>query len=364
MADDSKIQPLWVNDSTLIWVSSQYRTWWWPLGYFPVTPATTLSTGSATSTAASSVATSSFVVSPIFWWPPYVTGQGKRLFAFDVSSPDAPKFASKLEIGGQEAWDVSQPFTVDNLVYISHKDWGWNLTPNQTSTAPTGQAAKPDPSASRHFLQVVEYGDPTAPVIREPMVNIPGELRGISRGGQLLYTVGRNQDPATDPATLSTPALLVSAFDGALAHLLDQLPLGYASQPFVLSGETVFLLHPSSPLYISGVSSSPAPVPPKSSLATWTVNASGKFAMLDEIDLDHELALSLFGALAVAHDHGSSVHLLDARDPSSLLDLGVQTFEGSGNATIENAAGDVLRGFWLPVGEFGVDAALLAPPGN
>ena len=67
--------------------------------------------------------------------------------------------------------------------------------------------------------------------------------------------------------------------------------------------------------------------------------------------------------MAVLRANDRKVRLLALRDPSKLLDLGTFVLDAMGSASVENAAADISRGLWLPLGEYGVQAVLL-PPGD
>ncbi len=350
--EGDEFQPLWVTDTTLVWTGQRRSYFLYPVFF------------------ATDFVTNHFILDP------YFSTSGKRLYAFDVSDAAAPIFASKLAIGVTEKWDVSEPFAANGAVYISHK-----VSPSATPLNSNFQLGAPtDPLANRHFLEIIDYSDPTAPFIHPDMPNIPGELHGLSMDGQLLYTVGQAYDLTTGAPVNTGPtningvltlqlaqyALHVSSCDGVTAHLLDQLRVNNPSQPFLLSGETLFLLHPNPnpgpqggwlPIAYSIASQSDASQSDAfSTLESWTLGSDGKFKRLSNISLQHENTFVLFGDLAVLHGYDAAVHLLNVQNPSSFSDLGIFNLEGSGSSSLLDAAGDLKGGLWLPVGDYGVDS--------
>lgn len=357
--------PLWVSDRTLLWVQTSYNNWWQPIWYVPVVQSNAGTSGTVTAGASATKLVSGGTVNAItgYWWRGWVYSRARKLFAFDVSAPDQPRYTSTLPLGVNEGRDVSDPLSLNGTVYVGYKDLG-KVSPDANHPAQGDGSME-----NQYFLELVEYADPATPTVHDDRINLPGELRGVSRDGQLLYTLGQSYDLSTGVRDGKGTALHVSGFDGVAAHLSDQIALTDPWQPFVLSGETLFLMHPR-PSYTFGwyppilamtAASADSPTASNSTLETLKVGDDGKFASLETLALDHESAVNLFGSLAVVRANDRTVRLIDARDPSALVDLGVHRFEGSAWPSLQYADGDVQRGLWVPLGPYGVEPILLVP---
>ncbi|MHA3770091.1 beta-propeller domain-containing protein [Verrucomicrobiota bacterium sgz303538] len=339
---------LWVNPTTLLWVQEESLRIGWPIAYVATT----------------GLITDSFV--------PAIHGRTKRLFAFDVTSPVAPKLASKLQFGDVEPWDVENVIASNGSVFLGYRYQGWIVWVNGTGA--TDKAKRQDlPEGidieklrNRHFLQVIDYGDPAAPFVHENRVNIPGQLLSVSNSGRLLFTLGQQYKPGSGKIGGAGTAIHVSAFDGTAAHLVDQLPLSQGWQPFLIADETIALLYPE-PEYKWVASSNPANGgsyllnASRSHLELWTLGVDGKLGKSDSFELNHETGLSAVRDLWVLDEYGKSLRLLDARNPEELVDLGSYSYEGWSVLNLQSADGDASRGLWLPLGTYGVEPILLTP---
>ena len=390
------LEPLWPSPGTLVWAGrGETRSWWLPAWIDPApykvfrwvwreTP------DNLTGGEWVSEETGESIDPPGYWSPEWRYSDGKQLFAFDVTAAEAPRHVSTFDLGKGEPWEVGQPFAAQGSIYMSHRHLGIVRAGEEYvgndvrfSRANGFSPPKVDDLFNRHFLDVIDYADPAAPVLSEDHPNLPGRLVGLSRHGMLLYTMGQGYDLLTGSPVAEATALHASAFDGTAAHLLDAIPLAAEGQPFVLDGETVFLLKPEpARIFKQGEDKlnywdgAWEDNPAKTTLATWTLTDLGKFAKLGEITLQHESNLSLFGRLAVAHGgasrggiflrwgwncfgwHGGdsrTLHFVDAVDAANLRDLGTYTFEGWIYPNLTFADGDDQRGLWVPLGEYGVE---------
>jgi hypothetical protein len=208
------VKPLWVNDRTLIF--SAQNTFYWGGPYYPTyvtSTATNLSTGTLSTASVSSTASAS--ISLTYIGLPYFRSwnwnNSTDLFAFDVTTPSQPKFASHLTFGQAEAWNVTAPLAAHDTVYLGYKV----LPSPKLKPEPQGTGST-DP-VNRYFLKLIDYSDSTKPIVAEGGVNIPGELRALGEQGTILYTVGPRLNLTDGALAGSGCAVQASAFDGAAA---------------------------------------------------------------------------------------------------------------------------------------------------
>jgi hypothetical protein len=287
-----------------------------------------------------------------YWWAPWRFGAGGHLLAMDVSEASAPKLVSDLNLGTNTWWNFSQPFSAEGLIYLSHQATVFVedlKIPNLTVT----NEAKVGTWEQRHYLDVIDYADPGTPTVRAPL-NIPGQLRGLSRGGALLYTVGYRFDPQTGQ-TDWTEFLDASAYDGVAVHLVDSLPLPTSwPRPLLFSDETVFLGAP------GDTSDATEPVPHR--LETWTLSDSGRFVRLGAVRLaDPANQLAAFPGMLAVQDNRNELILFDRSQPTALREIGRGRPFGCLWFDLAKGDGSVDRGLWLPLGAYGVAFVPVTP---
>ncbi len=376
LPDDSwdwsnEAKALWPLPTTLVWGQQLYSGSWWR--------ALSVATNAANQQAQ--------------WF----SSTTERLVAFDVTRPETPQFVSTQEVGAKRAWEVSEPFATEGLIYISHKELGRDLLPDSSwpnaahVTAPVAN----DALRNRHFLQLLEYGGSNAqPVIRPAQTNIPGRLVGLAQSGKLLLTRGQGYDLGTFAPQPSSTVLHTSAFDGTDAHLLDILPLPAAASPFTLAGHTLFVLKAEpaqiwkpGPISIDDPAVDALPLrstsaiastsvlisriapgwwwgsyainPNLSELRTYSITPEGKFAPLGTLALKHETSVHLFGDLLAAQDDLRSVRLIDVSQLDAPADLGAHQFDGWVWPNLEAADGSLTRGLSVPLGQYGIETIAL-----
>ena len=310
-----------------------------------------------------------------------------RLVTFDFTRPQAPKFLSDIKVGADQPWDLSDPSGSDGVLFLSYKFLG-NVEPAAVADTAAGEA--PDetesPRAHRHYLLRVDYADPAAPVIDDTQINLPGRLTGLARSGKLFFTIGQNYDVAAGTPKAGEDALQVSAFDGTAAHLLDTLPLASMWQPVSIQGETIFTLdgqpagfwryNPNWPVF--GLLSKTADfasnriwggstweVNPKTSLlSAWQLDDAGKFNKLGEIEAGHDTSLFVFGGLVITQGDNRTLHLFDGSNPVKFESLGEYKFDGWVWPDLTHADGGLNTGFWVPLGNYGVETVAAPPTGK
>ena len=194
----------------------------------------------------------------------------------------------------------------------------------------------------RYYLDVVDYADAANPTVRKP-VNIPGTLRGLSHGGAVIYTVGAHWDPKTFTTDWSE-WLDASAYDGVAASLIDSISLGQTwPHPVLVSDKNIF------------IGRAAADDKGTNTLEVLTLADTGKFLSVTPAPLQLSLAaqnLYAFGDLLVVQV-GNSVQLFNKAVPAALTLIGGGGPQGCVYFNADNADGDVSRGLWLPLGDYG-----------
>lgn len=316
-------EPVWPSPEVLVWVNSQS----YPIFYLdwgmPVIFADGVSIGATRFG---------------FWggWYPYYWRGGGQMLAFDVRDPAAPTLASTVNLSTNSWFSFSQPFAADNLVFISHGgQWISELLPDGTNWGLRFD--------QKFYLDVVDFTDPTTPLVRRP-VNIPGTLSGITLNGNVIFTQGQHYDG--EGKTDYTQWLDASAYDGVSVYLLDSVKLPSAwPNATLVAGGNIFLAEPIS----DGTN------PPASALSWLVLSESGKFAVQSRTAVPYYVsALAAVQQLLATLDSNSSL--------IQLYDTSGGTFKPAGQGkTVEClwpdlscADGATDRGFWVPLGSYGV----------
>ncbi len=321
---------LWPKPGLVVWSGGNNYYWFWDIGM----PARG-------------------VVGDALWRPWGGSGSG-LLLAADVSAATAPRFASATRLNAGNWWSFSDAFAADGLVYLSHQASEFlegAIIPGQTTTGPPTTAVdrdtgkeisvpgRPGVWTTRHYLDVVDYADPASPTVRKP-VNIPGTLRGLSHDGAVLYTVGVQW--RSDWTTDWNEWLAASAYDGVSASLIDSMPLREWPHPLQIHAGHVFLGR-------GPTDKTPA------ALEIWTLADTGRFGLRSSTVVESAVQeLTALGSLLVAQQD-RQVSLFDASNPETILPLGKGAPKGCLWYQLKNADGDVRRGLWLPLNEYGVD---------
>lgn len=141
-------------------------------------------------------------------------GGSSELLAFDVTHSEAPILASRIEL---DRSDSRRFFLAGSKLFASVSTSEW-IAPVDGTTGgpPVIWWSRFGSWHTRHSLQVVDYADPSEPVVRAS-VPLPGELLGLSHQGNLLYA--RTNSLAT--TGVSKASLLALAYDGVGASLVS-----------------------------------------------------------------------------------------------------------------------------------------------
>lgn len=277
------------------------------------------------------------------WWPWWGGGGASRFLAFDASNPAAPQFASDLDLATeQNRWDHSEAYTAGGLIFVSHQTS--EFKPSFTPTDPAKAEPVDGRWINRHFLRVLDHTDPATPALR-PAVNLPGGLRGVSHEGAVLYTVGPRF--AADGQTDWQPYLEVLAYDGVEASLITSLrPANDWSQQSLVHGDSVLLPF--------NDHSTP---PVTGRLETYRLTEAGSLARVGTYQQIGDInQLRIVNELLVVSGSTptQTTILFDAADLIQLKPVGRGTLPGCYWSDLEQAAGSLRDGLWIPLGDFGV----------
>ena len=266
------------------------------------------------------------------------------LHAFDVVNPRSPQFLNTTKVERNTNANFSNALAENGKVFASHfnNSYRYYYTLDDTTDAPSDE--------NRHFLNVVDYADPAAPVVSSP-ISLPGELQAIDRKGELLYVVGPGYD-ADGHANNSQQFVHAAAFDGT-AHLVDSIPLGqrWNGSSFRLTSGTIFINK-------NDYSVEPA----VSAFEAWTLTDEGKFVLRDTLAISptYFYDWSIVGDLALYRSSGIKLGIINLANPSQLESIGTFSDSPWWSSISGSIVGDLPNGFWLPEGDYGVNH--IAPP--
>jgi len=279
------------------------------------------------------------------WWG----GAAGHLIAVD---PTTLSFTSELLLSSTNGWwNFGDAFTLDGRLYTSHQASEFDPTidppPYQSQCWDTNTSTwlpctiDPPPGywVQRYYLDVIDYNDPTDPLVRQP-TNLPGTLIGIGHNGELLYTRGYNIKPFDTSA--ADELLSALSYDGVEAHLITSMGLGQDwPKPTTANGGYIYL----------GVA--PSSTDKNSYLQVWTLNDSGKLEVVNRHVLDSpaQQFKLVKDILAV---QANNILLMDARTPAAPALIGARQATTCYGVLLDGADGDVTRGLWVPVGWYGV----------
>lgn len=332
-----QFEAVWVQDALIVWVNTQnYGGPWYYDG--PISIA-------AADATAGAFASPDAIGMPYYFWYGGSTGQ---FIAVDVAA-ESPAITSILRLSGTNGWwNFSDSYTANGLLYTSHMatefdpefdpppqvygSWDGSKIVTLTNDPPKGAYVQ------RQYLDVIDYSDPEDPLLRKP-VNIPGSLIGIHRQGELLFT--RGYDLSQGYWQGGDETISASAYDGTQASLIDSLNLEQSwPKPALAQNGQIYLGRPAT------TNQSPA-------LEVWNLSPDGKFSLANSVDLSTPASQLAFydGLLAV---QTSQIELYDASSPPALVHIGAADTRACYGVALDNGAGSVQRGLWLPLGWYGV----------
>jgi hypothetical protein len=282
---------------------------------------------------------------------PFWYYQSPHFFAIDVADPAKPALLSQLMLQNtpvDNEWisGSSASHFADGKVFLSHQSSRYTppISKVIVVTNALGKLEKQivtdgGTSEIRHFLDVVDFSDATAPVVRKP-VNISGALAGVSHEGQLVYTralpVGDSKDPNV--------YLQAGAYDGLAVSLVGSMPIpdGWSQNLWIQPNGTVWLGR-------SATTTTNA-----SALETWALNPTGKFDYLGSTPVAEPVSeLRLVDGLLLATSP-SHVLLLDPTLPVNAKPVLSEPKPCSIWYDSTTAAADRTHGLWLPRNSYGL----------
>ncbi|HZM01512.1 MAG TPA: hypothetical protein VFC44_00690, partial [Candidatus Saccharimonadales bacterium] len=274
--------------------------------------------------------------------PWFYNGGGIQMYAFDVTDPANPAPVSTTTVGTNGWPNGNAVFATNGLVYVDHSVWSYFIHGRPVKPAPGGLAA-PNVTLPLDYLfgetsdlDVVDFTVPSSPIVRNP-VSIPGALAGLSRGGDVVYTVDFDG------------SLAALAYDGVSTYLVATLPPpANGFQETLIAGETIFTAQSTSTNDTT------------SKLDAWTLNDAGVFSKEDVLHLSEPVyALANFGNL-LGIQAGPGLTLVDFTHPAKLVTVGIATPNQCVWLSLTGASGAPGAGLWVPLGAYGV-FPILAP---
>ena len=323
----SDMNPLWVDDHTLVWQSSQ-EYWFWRWG------GPFIDGG---------------IAADIAPWP---MSSGAKFIAFDTASSDDVEFLSFFDLDVDEVWNFSDAFTADGKIYVSYQknDYEEWLPVDASRPVPVNRWVQ------KHFLSVIDYADPVHPTPR-PAISVPGTLQGISHEGSVLITQGIHYDPET-LATDSKEWLDALAYDGVGAHLVDSIP--FSDQWPHIAEVTRDGLVIAGQVRLDEMINQSNPVPELYTISNWVVNQSGQFEQVGDVwSLPFATYQFHLSGDALLLKQGQDVWKFDiGNDGSMVLSSMYQPF-GCYGFNLPGTLIDEDNHLWIPAFDYGADR--LAP---
>jgi hypothetical protein len=144
------------------------------------------------------------------WW---FGGGGTRWLVANVTQPERPLFVGDYLLG--ESGSVSALSVQGGKVFASMARYDWvPAATNKTSTITVIPWWEQQGSwVSTHTLHVLDAADASEPVLRDPVL-LPGELKGVSHGGSVLYS----RVESNDAKGLTSVTLRALGYDGLSAR--------------------------------------------------------------------------------------------------------------------------------------------------
>ncbi|HTI68839.1 MAG TPA: beta-propeller domain-containing protein [Candidatus Limnocylindria bacterium] len=324
---------LWISTNVVVW--AQENNWSYPLYYLDIMAPVSLN----------------FFARPGFAAFPFYNGYGGRtLLAFNVN-PSTPLFLGETTVKAPDNSTIGSFFEAEGKIYTGFQfsapggEKGTNAMDGFVIY--TGFWAPWGNWETHYFLEVIDFGDPASPVIRDP-IELPGALKGISHGGNLAYTLREGWYNYSG----TTNDLTALAYDGLSVSKVDSLPLPNTPPIRVTATGAVYLARASSG------TNSPA------TLETWAISTTGKFQRYSSVPSTLDIGqFDQFENLLVG-SNGSSLSAFDVTSPLSPSPLGVHSEGCIWYSLSQSADGTVAGGLWIPRGDYGLLHPEFVPSGG
>jgi hypothetical protein len=264
-------------------------------------------------------------------------GGGSRLLAFDVSATAAPALLSAVDL-------ASGDFTGFNVTGVALSGSRAYASVSRSEWVPAAYQPTPENVVTRawwdwngswrtsHELRVVDFTDPSEPVVRAA-VPLPGELLGVSHAGNLLYA---RTNAFTTNGT-SAGALAALAYDGVAASLVAARRLPDGSEPLLVRADGRILVGRRD----------------ASRVEIWALTDAAELETFDVLEMPTLVNRFLgFGGLVVADGDGA----VAAIDLSGARVVVSGTGDRPCGLWFDPAAADATResGLWIPRGDAGL----------
>lgn len=197
----------WLRSGVLVWEVSGGSYHWWEGG--------AVSKVTDTATEVSRIG--------IPWMRPM--GNTKRLVACWVPKAGTPRFGPVVELPRETTgyWTVFGASVAEGDRVLTSR----RVQADVGVVVPM-KNAKSGLYAARHWVDAVDFSDPSMPVLAPP-VNVPGELVGVADGGGLIFTISGGF--RSEKGEYKGTTLQALSFDGKTAGLL-----GVVSVPGAFAG--------------------------------------------------------------------------------------------------------------------------------
>lgn len=272
-----------------------------------------------------------------WWWQNTMT-----VIAETTAGAGIPTIQSVVQLGGTPRHQgFSGAQIADSRLYVSHREY---LT-REEKVDP--DAAQDDGikdanlsgtrwiTETRHALNVVDFADPSVPMFRE-LIDLPGELGGISHGGALLYA---------GSASTNSPgqsALQALAYDGLGVSLVDTLEITDGMPIRVLENGRVLVSEPAG-------TNSPA------RLEAWRVGVDGRWIQSSSITVPGPYPVTrLMRDLVLVEGSSTLRFLRPTEDGLTLLGDALGSCGYWGDWALGDVGADAT--LWLPRGDYGLKA--------
>ncbi len=270
-----------------------------------------------------------------WWWQNTLT-----VLATTTTPSGVPAIQSLVQLGGTPRHQgFSDAWIADRRLYVSHREYLTREEKRDPDAPVNDGFDHADLTATwwitetRHSLNVVDFTDPMVPAFRA-LLDLPGELGGISHGGALLY--------ATAASTNSTgrSSLQALAYDGLGVSLVDTREIAPSMPIRVLIDGRVLVNEP-------GTTNSPA------RLEAWKLGNDGRWNQSSSIIVPGEYPVTrLIGDLVLVEGSSTVRFLRPTADGFTVLGDAVGSCGYWGDWGLGDVGADAT--LWLPSGDYGL----------